>query len=552
MSRKLSITSTLITTLTMTTLCLTGTVHAADTLPFTVTLEEVTYTDNAPPNLQSFTSAVLEDGRWLIMAGRVVGLHTFNAVDNQADPSEGNFPPESANWKMYVIDPNEGVQASFDVSQLSDELSGPLRSTNQQFWHDEEHDTLYVTGGYGVDYADNLMVTFDTMLVMSPEKIASILTSGETDNAIAQALEAEIRVFHDNRFAVTGGYFENLGGLYYLAFGQLFFGQYSTFGRPQDSLFAQRQQNQILDRMESTGHDVAELRTATAGGVPFVQHYTEELRVFTLDPDDFNILSYGATVTSDPARSFHRRDGNFVKTVDPATGKARLAAFGGVFPPGVIGAYPQPIYIDGPGIYEIADFEQSFSQYECPILITYDPDAEAVYHTFFAGISNHFYHLTDKQLADYETVTAEGRNDGLPWINDISVLVLDSDGSHSEYILPESMPDHRLLGANAEILKAVSPSGATNIRYAAVPEAIDLSKMKPGESRVVAYIYGGIEATAPLPLIPNLGTSASSSVFAVTLTKTPTSVIPASKATFANPNPHFHRARGAMMSHGED
>ena len=64
--------------------------------------------------------------------------------------------------------------------------------------------------------------------------------------------------------------------------------------------------------------------------------------------------------------------------------------------------------------------------------------------------------------------------------------------------------------------------------------------------------HGGIEANAPLPLIPNLGTSASSSVFAVTLTMAPSSVIPASKATFANPNPHFHRSRGAMMSHGED
>jgi hypothetical protein len=114
------------------------------------------------------------------------------------------------------------------------------------------------------------------------------------------------------------------------------------------------------------------------------------------------------------------------------------------------------------------------------------------------------------------------------------------------------MPDHRLVGTNAELMQAKPASGVKDIRYAAAPEAVDLSKMSPGESRVVGYIYGGIEATAPLPLIPNLGTSASSSVFAVTLTKTPSSVIPASKATFANPNPHFHRSRGAMMSHEED
>jgi hypothetical protein len=486
------------------------------------------------------------------MAGRVVGLHTFNAVDNQAEPDEGNFPPASANQYMYVIDPNEGVQASFDVMNLANELLSPLRSTNQQFWHDEENDTLYVTGGYGVDYADDVMVTFDTLLVMSPEKVASILTSGESDEAIAKAIEAEIHVFHDNRFAVTGGYFENLDGLYYLAFGQLFFGQYSTFGRPHDSLFAQRQQSLILEKMETTGHDVAELRTATSSRVPFVQHYTEELRVFTLDPDDFKILSYGATVTSDAARSFHRRDGNFVTTVDPATGKARLAAFGGVFPPGVIGAYAQPIYIDGPGIYDIADFEQSFSQYECPVLILYDPESKIVYHLFFGGISGHFYHLTKEQMEVYEKVTEEGRNDGLPFINDISVLALAGDGTHAEYILPEAFPDFRLLGANAELLPAVTPKGSVSIRYEPAPEVVDLSKMKPGQSRVVGYVYGGIEAEAPLPKIPNSGTTASQSVFAVTVTRTPSDVIPASKAKVANPDPHFHRARGAMMSHGED
>ena len=538
------------TTIAVISLCAPRATNAADTVPFTITLEEISYAESAPPGLQSYTSAVLDDGRWLVVAGRTVGLHTFNAVDNQADPTKGNFPPSSANHELLVIDPNDGVQARFDVRKLSDELAGPLQSTNQQFWHDHEDDTLYVLGGYGVDPADDLMVTFNTMLVMSPERVASILTSGNADTA--RELEDAIQVFHDDRFAVTGGYYENLDGLHYLAFGQLFFGQYSTFGRPQDSLFAQRQQTEILERTEGEVHDVDQLRTATRGGVPFVQHYTEELRVFTLKPDSSEILSYGATVTSDAARSFHRRDGNFVKTIDPSTGKARLAAFGGVFPPGVIGAYPQPIYIDGPGIYDIADFEQSFSQYECPILIAYDPDSKAVFHTFFAGISNHFYHLTDTQIADYEKVTAEGRNDGLPWINDISVLVLDGDGNHSEFILPKGMPDHRLVGANGELLQAIPPSGAKDIRYAAVPEAVDLSKMNPGESRVVGYIYGGIEATAPLPLIPNFGTSASSSVFAVTLTKTPSSVIPASKATFANPDPHFHRARGAMMSHEED
>ena len=110
-----------------------GVSTAADTVPFTITLEEISYADSAPPGLPSYTSAVLDDGRWLVMAGRTVGLHTFNAVDNQADPTKGNFPPSNANHELLVIDPNQGVTARFDVRQLSDELAGPLQSTNQQF-----------------------------------------------------------------------------------------------------------------------------------------------------------------------------------------------------------------------------------------------------------------------------------------------------------------------------------------------------------------------------------------------------------------------------------
>lgn len=85
---------------------LAGASKAADTLPFTVTLEEIDYQGTAPPALQSYTSAVLEDGRWLVMAGRTVGLHTFNAVADQADPTKGNFPPDSSNHEMLVIDPH--------------------------------------------------------------------------------------------------------------------------------------------------------------------------------------------------------------------------------------------------------------------------------------------------------------------------------------------------------------------------------------------------------------------------------------------------------------
>ena len=45
-----------------------------DTLPFSISLEEISYGQNAPPALQSYSAAVLSDGRWLVMAGRTADL----------------------------------------------------------------------------------------------------------------------------------------------------------------------------------------------------------------------------------------------------------------------------------------------------------------------------------------------------------------------------------------------------------------------------------------------------------------------------------------------
>jgi hypothetical protein len=63
-----------------------------------------------------------------------------------------------------------------------------------------------------------------------------------------------------------------------------------------------------------------------------------------------------------------------------------------------------------------------------------------------------------------------------------------------------------------------------------------LSQLQVGEKVLAGYILGGIEAAAPLPEIPNKGTWASNSMFAVYVTKTPSGAIPSSFAIKADPN----------------
>jgi len=59
---------------------------------------------------------------------------------------------------------------------------------------------------------------------------------------------------------------------------------------------------------------------------------------------------------------------------------------------------------------------------------------------------------------------------------------------------------------------------------------IKLKNMPAGSKVLVGYIYGGIEAQNPLPLIPNTGTFVSNSLFAVYVTNAPSAALPASMA----------------------
>ncbi len=456
----------------------------ADALPYRLDFIEKTYAVSPTlPNLQSYTLAATSANKWLIVGGRSQGLHTFmDKGDNFTKPQSNNF--------LIVIDPDSGEWWKFDVNQLRPELAAPLQATNQQHYYDPETDQLYLVGGYGWKADGSDMLTFNTMIRLPLTELVTALMAPSPDPA---AIEQLFEVAADDRFAVTGGELSKLGDQFYLVFGQKFMGQYRAFG---------------------------------GGGSPtFTQEYTNQIRVFTLIADTLAINSYGALTSSDPGQPYHRRDGNIVETIDPATGLERVSAYGGVFKPGQIAAYDEPIQLTEDGIATvIGDVHQRFSQYECPVIPVYDVDGQAMYTTFFGGISHSYFAQTPPQHTAYISVTQEGRNDGFPFIADVTTLVEGADGSYQEYILLDPIPQNRLLGSSIPFI--LSPALLANDQ-AFANGVIKLDRIAEGERVLVGYIYGGIEADNPLPLVPNSGTHATNALFEVYLTRTPQAAIPA-------------------------
>ena len=149
-----------------------------------------------------------------------------------------------------------------------------------------------------------------------------------------------------------------------------------------------------------------------------------------------------------------------------------------------------------------------------------------MYHTFFGGIGHYYYFQTPSQKAAYDTVSKQGRNDGFPFVEDVSTLKLSPGGSYSEYISTKPIPGNRLLGTSCNF---ILDNSLITKGIAYQNGIINLAKLPTGQKVPIGYIYGGIEAQNPLPLQPNSGTFVSNTLFTVYLTKGPTAAIPASE-----------------------
>ncbi len=461
------------------------------TLPFTLQFQFMPQlTGITRPALQSYSWLVHPSGSWFMLGGRRVGLHRFKT-------SGDNFP--APNQTVWRCDPESGsVYAVGDLSWLDPEIGDPLMSTNQQFYYDRDAGEWLIVGGYGYDSRLGQFRTFDTLLRVPVVPFAATMLSAQTAQDKCAALSNIISVQHDPFFAVTGGALRRLGSRYLLLFGQYMEASYNPF----------------------------------VGSVQ--QTYINAVRFFRFDPQR-RAIGMGELTSADLDAPFHRRDGPYVDTIDPVTGRRRVAAFGGVFPPGKLDGYMNPVYVSQRANQLVATTDRSvaqlFNQYECPVVAVWDSQQRAVYHTFFGGISRSWYWQTADQQAMYNTVTAEGRNDGLPFVADIGILTQGANGTYAQYIAPAPVADNRLHGASTDFIPV-----PTILNQAVSPEGIvDLAQIAPGSTTTIGYIYGGVDADYPLPKIPNYGTQATSALYRVVLTNLPSSgYIPASEGHLAN------------------
>ena len=471
-------------------------------LPFTLKFEEVTYT-TAPLALHSYAFANPDGGKYLLVGGRAApaGLHSFkNAPAN-------NFP--SPNNTMIVFDPANGVVGTFDVSKLSWDFAKILQATNGQGYYDRSTDMFYLCGGYGMGNPDGSnYMTFGALLRFPATKVIAAILQGQTDAARAAAIQPLIESVSDPSLAVTGGELFEMNGIFTLVFGQQATGMYDAF----------------------TGN--------------FQQVYTCQARYFQINPNNFGqgLLNQGVSTTSN---DYHRRDGNTVSTYDPNTGSPIIGAFGGVFPPGIIGCYSKPVYLtvstSSRTIKQDA-FSQKMSAYNCPTVVAYSAGQKAVYHTFFGGVSHYWLNQTWLHGSTYQQVTQAGRNDGMPFCEDISVLVRKAGGSYKEWIYPMPIaavgypPNAPQPPLPAGLPSVVSNLRGSSARFLPDPSLISSGKMdsegvvlldqfQPNDSVVIGYTYGGIEAQNPLPQTPNTGTKCSNAVYKVTLVMQPADAV---------------------------
>jgi hypothetical protein len=436
-------------------------------LPYRVELRPYSMGKADVATLQSYAAGEF-DNKWLFIAGRTNGLHGFDAQN----PDE-NFPPQSQNREVWVMDfaTRQTWHRSLDdaASGLTEAQILSLSTTNNQFYRDG--DELYVAGGYGV-LEDGSFDTFDTLSAIDLPGLGEWVMGG--DGTAAE----HIRQIHDPDLRVTGGAMYEINGRTHLVFGQDFVGSYSP---------------------------------------PVNGTYTKQIRSFDIVDDGTSLSLENRSMTT-PVDEYRRRDLNAVPTVRPdGSGGLQngLVVLSGVFTPSN-GPWSVPVEIDEDGNPSMADpndpatFQQGMNNYQCARLGLFSEVDGEMHELLFGGISLEYLDPTT------QTIETDTR---LPFVNDITSIVVDADGNYSQHHLgffPElfDMQGRQLrFGANAEFLSADGLPTFEN-------GVFKLDELSPVTT--LGYIFGGIIASAPnVRGNPGELSGASNHVFEVVLIRVP-------------------------------
>ena len=326
--------------------------------------------------LQSYATAQI-DGEWLIVGGRLDGLH-------QRQPF-ASFNVSGNNNMLIVVNPLTKDVWKAPLSDLSENLQNQLSSTNMQFHQVRNY--LILTGGYGYNSSSNSHITFPFITVININNLIHGIKNGNIN-------PLDIHQKEDEKFAVTGGYLEKIGDTFYLVAGQRFDGSYNPMG---------------------PNH-----------GPGFSQEYTNEIRPFniTIEENDF-IITHKEAIKDE--LHLHRRDYNLLPQI--RAGAEELMVFSGVFQTTANIPWLYPVSISSEGHEPLENFTQHYNHYHCASIPIYNEEEDEMHNLFFGGIAQ-FYDDNGTMVQD---------ND-VPFVNSIADVSRMSNGSLIERLLVNKMP----------------------------------------------------------------------------------------------------------------
>ena len=374
--------------------------------PFHIYIEPMTI--NGLGGLQAYSYGQ-HDGKWLIVGGRLDGLH-------QRQPWAA-FDIAGNNNQIIVVDPIAKQKWSAPLTSLSIDIQEQLSATNMEFH--QTGDYLYVVGGYGYNASSAEKKTFDKLTAIHvPNVIDAVINSIPFTNEFRQ-------ISHAN-FAVTGGNLKMINNTYYLVGGNKFDGDYNPMGH-----------------------------------ATYTQVYTDAIRKFTINDNGITInVTHLPEVTD--AANLHRRDYNVVPQILP-TGEEGLTAFSGVFQPVIDLPFLTAVTIDSLGYAVDNNFQQYYNHYHCGVLPLYSSADNEMHTVFFGGIAQYYDNngtlVQDNDVPFVKTIARVTRTaNGQLSEYKLPIEMPNYLGAGSEFIPIEAVPTY-----NNEVVKLDNLVADTNL-----------------------------------------------------------------------------------------
>ena len=423
----------------------------SDHVPFKIdATENVSAEFPGAPHVQSFSFAQWE-GRWVFIGGRIAGYHSPGG-------STAEFLRADANRDVWVVDSRVHPARTYHVAvDTLPERLGPVKdqwvSTAQLYVQDGSK--LYIAGGYGQD-RKGAWSTYPVISKVSlPELIDGVMHGRIPPGSISYAQTALVQSSGGELIKLPDGHF-------YLIMGHVFQGSYTAF--------------------EGNGEH---------GNLSVSQTYLNEIRKLDIGESRPGELSVNLVQAYRDGSEFHRRDFNAAHILSPAG--LGVAIYGGVFKPDTQLNYSKPVYLLPNSAPVVDSFEQKMNAYSCAKLLMYDKRSEAMYTTFFGGISRHAWDHSERRFLANPIVGSKNAPvylDGMQWSDQISTIrrsMVAGKYVTVELVHTASLP--AFLGTDAMFIPAADVA-----RAHPGTDILDLQTLR-GAKTFVGYLYGGIQAS---------------------------------------------------------